>query len=261
MSDALLVLRHLNGGYGRIPILFDIDLTVRDGEFVGLLGHNGMGKSTLLKAIAGHLADVSGTIELGGRPITADRADRRARAGIAYVPQGRQIFPGLTVRENMQMGAVALPAASVAGKIDEVLAELPRLQPILDRQGGVLSGGEQQILALARALCGSPRLLLLDEPTEGIQPSIVGEIRALLTRLSAKGDLAIILVEQNLHFLRQAARRIHVLRKGRLSPEIPADRLDLHAGLDEVEALEDDESDGSSPGGAGRETETRMAQL
>ena len=158
------------------------------------------------------------------------------------------------------MGAVALPAAAVTRRIDEVLAELPRLQPILARQGGVLSGGEQQILALARALCGAPRLLLLDEPTEGIQPSIVGEIRALLTRLSAKGDLAIILVEQNLNFLRQAARRIHVLRKGRLSREIPAERLDLHAGLDEFEELEDADLDGDSPRHAGGETDMRIGQ-
>jgi urea transport system ATP-binding protein len=135
------------------------------------------------------------------------------------------------------MGAIRLPPARAVAKIDEVLSELPRLRPILDRRGGVLSGGEQQILALGRALCGSPSLLLLDEPTEGIQPSIVGEIRDLLGRLSERGDLTVVLVEQNLRFLLRVARRIHVIRKGRLSGEIDVAGLSAQGRLDRVAEL------------------------
>jgi branched-chain amino acid transport system ATP-binding protein len=236
-SDHHLVLKDVSGGYGRIPILFDVDLTVRRGEMLSLLGNNGMGKSTLLRAIADHLPDVAGTFKFEGRFITRDRADQRANAGIGYVPQGRQICPDLTALENLKMGAIRLPPARAVAKIDEVLSELPRLRPILDRRGGVLSGGEQQILALGRALCGSPSLLLLDEPTEGIQPSIVGEIRDLLGRLSERGDLTVVLVEQNLRFLVRVARRIHVIRKGRLSGEIDVAGLSAQGRLDRVAEL------------------------
>lgn len=225
MDTDFLILRNVSGGYGRIPILFDISLTVARGDFVGLLGNNGMGKTTLLKAIAGHLGDVTGEFIFEGRSIAGERADQRARAGIGYVPQGRQIFPELTALENLKMGAIGLAPREAAGKIEEILEDLPRLRPILDRRGGVLSGGEQQILALGRALCGSPRLLLLDEPTEGIQPSIIGEIRDLLLRLAGKGALTVILVEQNLGFLTHVARRLHVIRKGRLSRDFDTAKI------------------------------------
>jgi branched-chain amino acid transport system ATP-binding protein len=237
MPSDHLVLKDVSGGYGRIPILFGIDLTIRRGGLVGLLGNNGMGKSTLLKAIAGHLSDVSGDFEFEGRSVTGTRADQRARAGIGYVPQGRQIFADLTVLENLRMGTIRMTPAKSSNRIEEVLSELPRLRPILNRRGGVLSGGEQQILALARALCASPSLLLLDEPTEGIQPSIVGEIRDLLQRLSQRGDLTIVLVEQNLRFLTRVARRIRVIRKGRLSLEMDIEKIPANSSVDDMADL------------------------
>jgi ABC-type branched-subunit amino acid transport system ATPase component len=147
----------------------------------------------------------------------------RARAGIGYVPQGRRIFPALTVRENLRMGAIG--ANQPDSIIDEVLVELPRLVPILDRAGGVLSGGEQQILALGRALCGRPKLLLLDEPTEGIQPSIRDEIVASLLALRPKRGLSLLVVEQNLDFIRGLSDRILIIQKGRIIDEIMPDRV------------------------------------
>ena len=166
----MLNVQGLRAAYGRIPILHGIDLAVAEGSFVGILGHNGMGKSTLLKTLIGLLRATAGRIEFSGQDITNAPPHRRGLAGLGYVPQGRAIFAKLTVRENLELGAVehAMSKAERERVIDEVLEELPRLKPILGRAGGVLSGGEQQILALARCFCGKPRLLMLYEPTEGI---------------------------------------------------------------------------------------------
>lgn len=210
----LLHVENLHSGYGNIPILFGVDLTLYSGELVGVLGHNGMGKTTLLKTIMGHLPAQSGSLHFTGKDITRLRPETRARMGISIVPQGRQIFPALSVTENLQMGAIHLTPREARQKIEEVVEDLPRLKPILTRAGGVLSGGEQQILALGRCLCSEPQLILLDEPTEGIQPSICDEIAETLQKLSGRNSLTIILVEQDLHFISQLAERVFLLKRG-----------------------------------------------
>ncbi|MFB9950699.1 ABC transporter ATP-binding protein [Rhizobium puerariae] len=223
----MLEIRNLKGGYGSIDVLRGIDITVAKGEFVGILGHNGMGKSTLLKTIIGHLPAAGGTMTFEGRSIAALPPPARVHLGIGYVPQGRRIFPQLTVRENLTVAARATrrPAAIV----DEIIAELPALERLSSRKGGALSGGEQQILALGRCLCTQPRLLLLDEPTEGVQPSIVEQMAATLARLHVSLGLSTILVEQNLDFIRALADRIAVLERGRITSEMSrAEAHDAH---------------------------------
>ncbi|MBV8448228.1 MAG: ABC transporter ATP-binding protein [Hyphomicrobiales bacterium] len=221
-----LVVQGLCTGYGRIPILNGVDFTVDEGEFVGILGHNGMGKTTLLKALMGYLPATGGRVHFAGDDITALEPHRRARLGLGYVPQGREIFPGLTVHDNLRMGCIERRDAGEDEIIAKVLEEFPRLKPLLNRVGSALSGGEQQLLAVARCLCGGPRLVLLDEPTEGIQPSIIEEIVETLSRLRvANRRLTMILVEQNLDFIAQLSQRILVIQKGRITQEVRPDAL------------------------------------
>ena len=209
----MLAVEGLRAAYGRIPILHGIDLNVAEGEFVGILGHNGMGKTTFLKTLIGLLRPTGGSIELEGRNITRMPAYKRNLNGIGYVPQGRDIFPNLTVRDNLRI-AFAMHKVDEEKVLEEVLETFPRLKPLLDRTGRVLSGGEQQILALARCLCGGPRLLLLDEPTEGIQPSIIEEIIEILNGLRTSRNLTIVLVEQNLDFIVLLRRRVYINQRG-----------------------------------------------
>jgi branched-chain amino acid transport system ATP-binding protein len=209
----MLDVKELRSGYGRIPILDGMTFGVAAGEVVGILGHNGMGKTTLLKTLIGELRATGGTISFDGRDVTGTSMARRARLGIGYVPQGRQIFPGLTARENLQMGEVA---HAKKGGLRDMVGYFPALEPLLDRPGMGLSGGQQQILALARALVGRPRILLLDEPTEGIQPSIVHDIIAVLQRLQRELNLTILLVEQDLHFIAALASRVLIIQRGRI---------------------------------------------
>jgi urea ABC transporter ATP-binding protein UrtE len=209
----------LNGGYGHVPVLRNISLTVREGEILGVLGHNGMGKSTLLKTLMGLLPSSSGSVRFLGRDITRMPTHRRNAIGIGYVPQGRQIFPDLSVAENLAVGAARLGAAG-GGVAEDVLQAFPRLLPLLDRRGGALSGGEQQLLALARCLCGRPKLLLLDEPTEGIQPSILDEIVDVLLRINREQGIAVLLVEQNADFLAALARRLLLIHRGTIQREV-----------------------------------------
>ena len=220
----MLEIRGLRAGYGRIPILHGIDLSVADGETVGILGHNGMGKSTLMKAAMGLVRPTGGAVEFLGEDITRSAPFERARMGLGYVPQGREIFPGITVLENLRMGACTR-GGEEAQVVDRVLEELPRLKPLLDRLGGELSGGEQQILAVARCLCGEPRLVLLDEPTEGIQPSIVDLIVDTLRRLRERRGLGLILVEQNLDFIAALCARVFIIQRGRITREISPSQL------------------------------------
>jgi urea ABC transporter ATP-binding protein UrtE len=220
-DDVFLDVSGLHAGYGSIPILHGIDFTIRQGEFIGVLGHNGMGKTTLLKTLMGLLPASAGQVCLQGRDITRLRPHQRNRSGIAYVPQGRQIFANLSVRENLRMGAMATGSSKPA---DEILAEFPRLQALLERPGGALSGGEQQLLALARCFAGRPQLILLDEPTEGIQPSIIDEISETLQRLRRTRGITLLLVEQNLEFLTELSDRILLLQKGRISGAITRDQ-------------------------------------
>ena len=221
----MLEVRDLHAGYGRIPVLSGINFTVGEHEVVGVLGHNGMGKTTLLKTLIGQVPLTGGKISFGGVDIGRSPSFRRARAGLGYVPQGRQIFPNLSVYENLRMGFVENGIDSEQTIIKDILARFPRLDPLIDRVGGALSGGEQQILALARCLCGSPKLLLLDEPTEGIQPSIVEEILEILIGLHRYRGLAIIVVEQSLDFIRRLSQRVLLIEKGVITGEVTPEAL------------------------------------
>ncbi|WP_411875700.1 urea ABC transporter ATP-binding subunit UrtE [Vulcanococcus limneticus] len=202
----LLSVRGLNVYYGESHILRDVDLSVKPGQMACLIGLNGVGKTTLLKTLIGLLEQRSGSLQLGGREMTGLRPHKRARAGIGYVPQGREIIPQLTVRENLLLGLEALPGGLAKNRhIDPVVFELfPVLEKFLNRRGGDLSGGQQQQLAIARALLGKPRLLLLDEPTEGIQPNVVLDIERAVQRIIATTGISVLLVEHHLHFVRQS---------------------------------------------------------
>lgn len=220
----MIEIDRLVSGYGRIGVLDGVTFGVASGECVGILGHNGMGKSTLLKTIAGLLPTWAGTIRLDGRPIERDPPDVRARHGIGYVPQGRQIFPGLSARENLHFAAVAKQLGKAEAE-DDAVTEFPELRPLLARPGGALSGGEQQLLALARALCGKPRILLLDEPTEGIQPSLVEAMVERIGDLRRRRGLAVLLVEQNLGFIGALADRILLIHRGRIVRQISREAI------------------------------------
>ena len=200
----------LTASYGRIPVLNGVSFTVAAGEVLGILGYNGMGKTTLIKSLIGLVPSSGGSIRFDGRDITREPAFMRARSGIGYVPQGREVFPRLSVRDNLRMGST-IAGAQRDQMVHEVIAEFPTLERLLDRAAGTLSGGEQQILVIARALCARPRLLLLDEPTEGIQPSIIDHIAEALGQLATTRSITIILVEQNLEFIAGLASRALVI--------------------------------------------------
>ena len=222
-----LVVRDLVSGYGRVKILDAANFTVAPKEIVAILGRNGAGKTTLLKTIMGLIRPWSGEITVEeGKQLTGKSAARIARSGIGYVPQGRGIFPGLTVRENLSvpLSAQRKPAA----RLDEVIEMFPALKAHLNRRGGGLSGGQQQILALARALIGEPRILLLDEPSEGIQPSILDEITDILNRLVDRENLSVLLVEQNIDFAADLANRAYIMELGRIVRSLERAELDAN---------------------------------
>jgi branched-chain amino acid transport system ATP-binding protein len=218
-TEPLLSVRKLHSGYGRIPILKGISFDLAKDEFVSILGHNGMGKTTLLRTLMGYLRGTAGNIILNGQDITGYSTTTRARSGLGYVPQGREIFSHLSVYENLRVGCL-LNSANEKSTIDEILTLFPRLRSYLDRPGGALSGGEQQLLALARCLCGAPDILLLDEPTEGIQPSIIAEMIETLMSIQQARKLTVLLVEQNLDFITALSQRVLILKKGRIVYEI-----------------------------------------
>ena len=218
MAPAVLAANGLVSGYGRIRILDSVSVSLSAGEVVAVIGHNGMGKTTLLRTLAGLLKAKSGSVHLAGRDVTHHTTAVRSRLGLGYVPQGRQIFPDLTVKENLMIGEAARAGAS---DIPAMLERFKSLTALLGRPGRALSGGEQQLLALARCLVGRPRVVLLDEPSEGIQPSIVDQIAEHLHDLSTTQRLAILLVEQDLELVSRVAHRVHVMRKGRFVSEIP----------------------------------------
>ena len=214
----MLQLNNLNIYYGESHILRNVSFTVEAGAVVCLMGRNGVGKTTTLKGIMGLLPIRSGQVHLNGQNVTKEATDRRAKRGLAYVPQGREIIPHLTVRENLQLGYWARPASSNGTSeetaFEEVYTLFPKLTQILERPGGVLSGGEQQQLAIARALLSNPKVLLLDEPTEGIQPSIVDQIEDVIIGFKNARRFAILLVEQGLHFAARLADSYVVMAKG-----------------------------------------------
>ncbi|MBW4553986.1 MAG: urea ABC transporter ATP-binding subunit UrtE [Aphanocapsa sp. GSE-SYN-MK-11-07L] len=211
----MLQVSDLNVYYGESHILRGVDMSIAPGKMVCLIGRNGVGKTTLLKTIMGLLSPRTGSVSLAGEPITKKTPDQRARLGIGYVPQGREVIPRLTVKENLILGLEAKPRQKRAKQeVPEYIYELfPVLKTMLTRMGGDLSGGQQQQLAIARALMGSPRLLVLDEPTEGIQPSIILEIEAAVRKIIQTTGISVLLVEQHLHFVRQADR-YYAMQKG-----------------------------------------------
>ncbi|MGH6881153.1 urea ABC transporter ATP-binding subunit UrtE [Hypericibacter sp.] len=201
--------------YGASRALFGVSLAAEEGKVTCVLGRNGVGKSSLLRAIAGLQPIRSGSIQLDGAEIARLPAADRARSGIAIVPQGREIFPLLTVEENLRVGFACLPRAARTLP-DEIFELFPALLTMLKRRGGDLSGGQQQQLAIARALVMRPRVLLLDEPTEGIQPSIIKDIERVIALLRSRGGMAIVLVEQYLDFARRLADSFILLDRGRI---------------------------------------------
>ncbi len=211
MSGTLSV-AGLNQYYGGSHILRDVAFEVPAGKVTVLLGRNGVGKTTLLKTLMGLIPAKSGTITFAGNDLTAAAPYERARAGLGYVPQGREIFPRLSVAENLEMGLATLPSGA---RIPERIHEMfPVLKQMLRRRGGDLSGGQQQQLAIGRALAMNPKLLILDEPTEGIQPSIIKDIERVIRSLAASGDMAILLVEQYYEFARSLADQYLVMERG-----------------------------------------------
>ena len=220
----MLSVRGLNQFYGQSHTLWDIDLEVPEGQCTCVMGRNGVGKTTLMNCIMGALPVASGTMEYRKLALHRLPMEQRARTGIGYVPEGRQIFPLLTVEENLEIGLGARP--DKARHIPDFIYELfPILKEMRHRRGGDLSGGQQQQLAIGRALVLDPKLLILDEPTEGIQPNIVAEIGTVLNRLNREIGMTILLVEQKLPFVRKVADRFHILDRGRCVASGEVDEL------------------------------------
>ena len=228
-----LDVKGLSGGYGKVPVLHGVEFTVLENEIVGVLGHNGMGKSTLLKTLMGFLPAKSGTTRFFDTEINGLSPNERANQGIGYVPQGRGIFPQLSVLDNLRFAYQDHGQGTEENTLAKVLADFPRLDPLLGREGGALSGGEQQLLALARCLMGAPDFLLLDEPTEGIQPSIIEEMAETLLSLREKRGLSILLVEQNFDFIADLSDRVLVLERGRISGELSKTELSDQSKVDQ----------------------------
>lgn len=213
----MLEVRGLNVAYGESQVLWDVSLEVAAGSVVCLMGRNGMGKTTLLKSIMGLLPVRSGRIVFDGATLSGRRPEERVACGIGYVPQGREIFPNLTVQENLRIGMLGRRRRASGGgggdDMDHVFELFPKLKQLLGRKGGVLSGGEQQQLAIARVLLARPKLLLMDEPTEGIQPSVILQIEEAIERIKARG-ISVLLVEQYLEFAWRLAGAYAIMRKG-----------------------------------------------
>jgi urea ABC transporter ATP-binding protein UrtE len=222
-KEVLLSTLKLRAGYGGKPVLQGIDMDVREGEIVAVIGRNGVGKSTLMKTLIGLLPPTEGSIVLKGQDVSTLVAHRRARLGIGYVPQGRDVFPRMSVEENLKVGEM------IGGKIapddyERIYATFPILAERRAQQAGTMSGGQQQQLAIGRVMIGNPSLILLDEPSEGIQPSIVQDIARTIVDLNKRTNVTIIVVEQNLDMIRAMAQRCYVMDKGRIVAELtPAD--------------------------------------
>jgi len=221
----VLQVTDLRAGYGSTPVLTGVNLQVAEGEVVALMGRNGMGKTTLLRTLMGLLPARGGTILWnGGQEISKLPTHVRARLGLGYVPQGRDIFPGLTVHENLRLGGMAARQDGTR-RLQEVLKLFPMLSDKLSARGASLSGGQQQLVALARALVSAPKVLLLDEPSEGIQPSILEQIVERIRTINRQEGVAVLLVEQNLQFAAALAERAYIMTKGVVVRELPMARI------------------------------------
>ncbi len=212
--EDLLTVRGLNVAYGESKVLFDVDFGVKPGQIVACVGRNGAGKTTLLRTIAGFLKPLAGTVTAGGTSLVGRMSYDIARMGIKYVPQDKKVFSDLTVRENLELGSYATKDYNW-GRISDFF---PKLRELMDRKAGYLSGGERQMLMIGRALLGNPRLLLVDEPTEGLAPSIVAHLRGVFVELSRQ--TALVIVEQNLPLVCAIAAKVYALKEGRIVAEL-----------------------------------------
>ena len=220
----MLSVQNLSVSYDGSRILRSVSLNVPERALVCLMGRNGVGKTTTLKAITGLVRSDEGTITLGGKNLSSEKPEQRARSGLGYVPQGRDIFPNLTVWENLKISLV-VHGAKANGQVDRVLELFPVLKEMLKRKGGVLSGGQQQQLAIARALLTNPRVLILDEPTEGIQPNIIDQIGETLLKIKKEGQISILLVEQYLDFCLEVADTFYIMDRGAIVVDGPIAEL------------------------------------
>ncbi len=225
-TENLLSVSNLNVYYGESHILRNVDLSIPKGQMVCLIGRNGVGKTTFLKTIIGLLKQRSGSVQYDDQALSDQPPYQRARSGIGYVSQGRDIIPQVTVKENLLLGMEALPGGMAKNRhIDPIVFDLfPILEKFLSRKGGDLSGGQQQQLAIARALLGKPKLLLLDEPTEGIQPSIIHDIEVAVKRIMKETGISVLLVEQHLHFVRQS-NYYYAMQRGGIVSSGPTENL------------------------------------
>lgn len=229
-KEVLLSTIGLRAGYGGKPVLQGLDLEVREGEIVAVIGRNGVGKSTLMKSLIGLVPAMDGSIVYRGEAIERKAAHKRARLGIGYVPQGRDVFPRLTVAENIAVGGMLKSAVTDADR-ERVLGYFPILKERWSQRAGTMSGGQQQQLAIGRVLVADPSLILLDEPSEGIQPNIVQDIARIMVELNRATGVTVVLVEQNIDMIRAMAQRCYVMDKGRIVAELD------HAALADGDAM------------------------
>jgi urea transport system ATP-binding protein len=211
MAEPMLEIVGVTAGYSRTMVLFDVDVSIPTGGGAAIMGHNGAGKTTLLRVAVGLVPVKSGKVLLDGEDVTKMPPNKRVKRGLGYVPQGQLCFPQMTTMENLQL------VTTVKSEIDEVLDTFPVLTDLLNRPAGLLSGGQRQQLSIARTLLTKPRLLILDEPTEGIQPNVVADIEQVIVDLTQPGDLTVLLVEQHVGFALRSTDRYYVLESGRIT--------------------------------------------
>lgn len=227
-KEVILETMKLWAGYGGKPVLQGVDLSVREGEIVAVIGRNGVGKSTLMKSLIGLLPPQQGTILFNGAEVNGLAAHKRARLGVGYVPQGRDVFPRMSVYENLLVGQSidGSGKADARQRIEAIYGYFPILKERRDQRAGTLSGGQQQQLAIGRVLMGDPAMILLDEPSEGIQPNIVQDIARIMVELNRDTGITVVFVEQNLDMIRQMAERCYVMDKGTVTAEIGREALE-----------------------------------